>query len=348
VAVKWLRRVVQALAVVYPVSLLATAAALRWVGEGFWLTTVGLYLPRVGFAAPLPLIAGALLAFRMRRLLWTQAASVVLIVFPLMGFVFPWRPSADPNAPTLRLLSFNVDSGHGGAEAVVDQIDKYSPDIVVLQELGGNESFARLLGSRYPTVRVSGQFVLATRYTVTATVEPDPLPYYGRLRSPRFIEYALDTPLGPIALFNVHPISPREGLYALRGEHGLRQEIGSGRLFASSAAPVIEINVGLRNLQVQALSKAASRETGAVIIAGDTNLPGLSRILGRYLSGYEDAFVQAGWGFGYTFPTNKWRPWMRIDRILANDRLRFVRFEVPHTVVSDHRCVVGDLQGARP
>jgi endonuclease/exonuclease/phosphatase family metal-dependent hydrolase len=83
-----------------------------------------------------------------------------------------------------------------------------------------------------------------------------------------------------------------------------------------------------------------------VVIGGDTNLPGLSVVLGEYLSGFRDGFSQAGWGFGYTYPTDKWRPWMRIDRILASNALRFTGFEVGQSKVSDHRCVVADLQRA--
>jgi vancomycin resistance protein VanJ len=346
--VKGLRLVVRTLGVAYPVSLLAVALLLRFVGEGFWLTTFALYLPRIGFALPLPFVAGGLFFCRMRRLLWLQAASILLVVFPLMGFVVPWRAAKDLNAPTLRVLSFNVDSGFGGAEAIVEQIDRYSPDVVLLEESGNPEAFNRVLESRYPTVVVSGQFVVATRYGISATVEPDRLPYYGQLRSPRFIRQVLESPLGPIVFYTVHPISPREALFAVRGENGLRKEVLSGRVFASAAAPLIGINAGLRTLQIQTIAEAAARETGPVVIAGDTNLPGLSRTLHRYLSGYEDAFAKAGWGFGYTFPTNKWRPWMRIDRILTNDRLRAVRFEVGQGKLSDHRCVVADLQSDHP
>ena len=88
-------------------------------------------------------------------------------------------------------------------------------------------------------------------------------------------------------------------------------------------------------------------EKGPVIIAGDTNLPGLSFVFHRSLSGFQDGFTRAGWGFGYTFPTNH-VPWMRIDRVLASDELRFVRFEVGKSLVSDHHCVVADLQRRSP
>jgi vancomycin resistance protein VanJ len=346
---RWLPRIVRALAVAYPVSLVAVALLFRYVGEGWWMTTVALYLPRIGFALPLPFIAAGLSAYRMRRLLWLQAASALLVVFPLMGFVLSWPVSADDKAPTMRVLSMNVDSGRRGAAEVVAEIDRYSPDVVLLQELGDNDAFGPLLRTHYPTVHVSGQFLLATRYGLSSVIEPPKLPYITENRSPRFIEYLLDTPLGSVHVYNVHPISPREALSAVRGDEGLKREIGTGRIFEGAAAPLVEHNAGLRTLQVQTIWESALHETRPVVIAGDTNLPGLSRTLARtWASGLQDGFSRAGWGFGYTFPTNKLRPWMRIDRIFASDHLRFVGFQVSPSRVSDHRGVVADLQAASP
>jgi endonuclease/exonuclease/phosphatase family metal-dependent hydrolase len=100
---------------------------------------------------------------------------------------------------------------------------------------------------------------------------------------------------------------------------------------------------------VRTFSSLAGGETEPVVIAGDTNLPGLSLVFARYLSGYQDGFEKAGWGFGYTYPTNKNRPpWMRIDRILATASLRFERFEVGASSASDHRCVVADIRSREP
>jgi endonuclease/exonuclease/phosphatase (EEP) superfamily protein YafD len=336
-AAKRLPSLVRALAVAYPVSLVVVIAMLRWVGESWWLTAGALYLPRILFAVPLPLLAIALHRLRMPRLLQLQAASVVLIVFPLMGFVPPWPTSSDPHAPTMRVLSFNVNSGAGGLDAVVQEIESHSPDVVLLQETGDAERVAGALRSRYSTVHFWDQFVVATRYPVTSTVTSDMLTYDGKPHRARFLKDVVETPLGRVVVYDVHPTSPREGL---RTMHGVRT------MLRGTSAAVVGANVGLRTLQVKAIAEAAAAETDPVVIGGDTNLPGLSAVLGQYLSGYDDGFTRASWGFGYTFPTDKWRPWMRIDRILASSALRFTRFEVGQSTVSDHRCVVADLQRA--
>jgi vancomycin resistance protein VanJ len=338
----WATRAVKALAVLYPLSLLGVTGALHYVGEQWWVTSVGLYLPRVGFGLPLPFVALLLLVLGQKRWVWTQLASAAVLVFVLMGFVLPWPHSAHPGAPVLKVLSYNIDSARAGVGGIVQEIDAHSPDVVFLQEVGRADDLGRLLKSRYPTVNATNQFVLASRYPLSAFEDQDKLPYLGRQRSPRFLRYVLDTPLGRIVFYSVHPNSPREALAAVHGQ-GLRREILSGRLFSGAAAPVVKENTGLRKLQVETFSEAAAKETGPVVIAGDTNLPWLSGLFGHYLSAYQDGFQKASWGFGYTFPNDR-RPWMRIDRILATAQLRFVRFDVGTSVASDHRCVMAELQ----
>ena len=340
----WLRRACTALAVLYPVCLLGAVLAFRFIGEKWWVTGAALYLPRVGFAAPLPFIAIALSGLRLYKLLWTQLPAILVILFPLMGLALPGRAQTAGSAPVLRVLSYNINSALGGVDNLVEEIERYSPDVVILEEMSSHDRIELALQSRYGSIRVSGQFLVASRFPIVSSYEPEKVTLHGRARSPRFIRVAIETPIGQVALYSVHPLSPREGLQVLRGE-GLRRELFSGRLLAGSKARKFKDDADLRTLQVQDFAEAAAREPGPTVIAGDTNLPDLSPILNRYLSAYQDGFAKVGSGFGYTFPTDHGRPpWMRIDRIFANDELRFVKFEVGHSLASDHLCVIADLQ----
>ena len=346
----WLRRGVAALGVLYPATLLALIPALLYVGERWWVTGIILYLPRIFLGLPLPIIVGLLAVYRMRRLLALQVVSCLLWLGPLMGFVLPWTSGSDAHAPSVRVMSYNIDSLNAGEARVFEELDRFSPDIVALEEIGGGGEQRRLvelLTPRYRAVRSSGQFVVASRYPIVSTVDPERLPLNGVMRSPRFIELVLDTPLGKLALYVVHPISPREGFVKIRGA-GVRREVLSGRLFVGLNAPTLRVNNALRRLQVQTFSRFALNEPYPVVIAGDTNLPGLSAWLHDYLSPFDDAFRAAGWGFGYTFPANRRRPWMRLDRILTSPSLQAVRFEVGKSKASDHHCVVADLQRRTP
>jgi endonuclease/exonuclease/phosphatase (EEP) superfamily protein YafD len=258
-----------------------------------------------------------------------------------MGFNLPRPTPSDRAAPTLRVLSYNLNSSHGGSANVVAEIAKYSPDIVLLEEVGFESTVAPLLRGRYPTVQAMDEFIVASRFPITSRVVADRAHYFAK--SARWMQQVVETPIGPLAIYIVHFQSPREGLDAVRG--GIERGLLDGKAVAMGREQRVRHNAELRGLQVQAVAEAARREPGAVLIAGDTNLPSLSVILNRELAGFQDGFAKAGWGFGYTFPTTH-GVWMRIDRMLANDKLRFVHFEVGDSPVSDHDCIVADLQRA--
>lgn len=321
--------------------LAVVAGLLHLVGESHWATTVGLYLPAVGYLVPaLPL---ALLAVWCgpRPLIVAPIVGAALALGPLMGFRWAWGSSDE--GPHLRVLSYNVDTLSGGVAAVVEQILAHDADLVLLQESNyDEEKLIELLSRVYPHVERSTQFMLASRFPVRETTKPSRLRYFEDLRSPRFLRYRIETPLGLLAVYNVHPLSPRDGLTAVRGE-GLRRELGSGRLFRGAQRRVVEVNTGLRTLQVETIGRMAREEDVPVIVAGDLNLPSPSPLLRRSLGFLQDGFDAAGRGFGYTFPSRS--PFLRLDRVMVSEGLRVVRFEVACGRVSDHHCVIADLTG---
>ncbi len=338
---KWLVRLVAIVAISYPLALAVVVVALRAIGERWWVTATALYLPRAAFALPLPFIVGALVVQRRWRLLATQLLAAALLAFPLMGLVLPHFHRRQ-DGPSIRVFSLNANGGLAGPDVLLTSIDRYAADVVLLEEivLGPDDPLFRGLRSRYPTVVTSSQFVVASRFPLSPIDEPDRLDYSGRKRSPRYIRMVVDTPLGSVALYGVHPISPREDFYSIRG-HGLRHELLSGRFFQGAAAPVVQANSGLRAAQIESIAERSGRETLPVLIAGDTNLPDLSPLLGTLSAGREDGFRGAGSGLGYTFPAS--HPWMRIDRMFADAALRFETFEVGCAGASDHLCIVAQL-----
>jgi endonuclease/exonuclease/phosphatase family metal-dependent hydrolase len=159
----------------------------------------------------------------------------------------------------------------------------------------------------------------------------------------RFARFTLETSLGAIDFYNVHAVSARSALSHFRMFHQWVPS-RSDRLHAS-------LNTQLREEQIRRLAEAARKSKHPVLIAGDINLPVLSRLERDYLGDFQDAFDKAGNGFGYTFPTiGPWvaliGPWMRIDRILAGPELRFLRFFVGGGLGSDHCPVVADVAAA--
>src|SRR5581483_3659310 len=128
---RWLLRIV---AFGYPLALLGVVIAFRFVGERFWMLTAALYLPRLGFALPLPFITIWILLARAHRLLLTQLVAALLIVFPLMGLSLSTGARPTPGVFQFRVLSFNIDADAFGVEAILRPILKANADLILLQE----------------------------------------------------------------------------------------------------------------------------------------------------------------------------------------------------------------------
>jgi endonuclease/exonuclease/phosphatase family metal-dependent hydrolase len=350
---RWLRRGSVALAAGYLAGLLAAVAALRLGGERTWITTILLYLPRFGFALPLPVVALALLVCGPRRLLWGLPVALALLLFPLMGcklglgrLLAPaaragGADGADVRRP-MRVMTFNIATGQHPDE-LVDTVRAAAPDVLVVQEYNPQiEDTLRELDAIAGFHRhTADQFSIASRYPISGVYLPPKLDLAGSVpRSARFVRYVLATPGGPLTVINVHPVSPRNGLEEMRGD-GLLHGLLRGRIGEQQGIAAMRANSRLRLVQAEAIAAEARRSPHPLLIAGDTNMPGLSWILGHALGDYRDAFAEVGRGFGYTFPTG--RPWMRIDRILGDGRVAFHRCEVLHSAASDHLPVVADV-----
>lgn len=325
-------------AVAYPLAIGGVIVALALVGETWWPTVVALYLPRVAFAVPLPLIVLALVIWGPRWLLVGQAIAAALIVFPLMGLELGSAASS-ASGPTVKIFSYNVDFGHVSRPDVRKEIMTAGADVVLLQGMDQRitEPMQQFF-TGFETRRV-GEFFVASRFPIQELIEP---PHLDEDHLAGFIRVTLETPMGLIDVYNVHPVSPRRGFEAIRGD-ALREGIASGRVLSGDGSDRVERNTDLRARQVAALAAHARTASNPVIIAGDTNLPGLSPLFRDQLGTFQDGFAEVGRGFGYTFPAHGWIPWMRIDRVLAGPQLRFVSFAVGQGQGSDHLCVIAVL-----
>jgi endonuclease/exonuclease/phosphatase (EEP) superfamily protein YafD len=328
----------------YVGALVALAIAFRFVGEDAWIVTGLMYLPRALFALPLVFTLPAAVYAGPRWLLATQVAAGLIVLFPLMGLeLHPFAPRAAPASAKIRLLSYNVYFGNMGCDAIGREIASHAPDVVLLQ--AGGRRCVRAIAAQDPSFHVQAdrEFALATRFTVRDVYHPPDLAGPPAIPA-RFVRYTLETPIGVVDLYGVHPYSPRHAFEAVRG-----QVLGDPD--DEPRAPeggTVNVNASTRERQIAAVAGAAASSTNPVVVAGDTNLPGLSRVYAKYLGSgsLSDGFAAVGNGFGYTFPA-RWKlhlgPWMRIDRILAGPELRFLRFEVGGRDASDHCPVIADI-----
>jgi endonuclease/exonuclease/phosphatase (EEP) superfamily protein YafD len=312
--------VVAVTAVGYLLALLALVAAFWLIGERWWVTATALYLPRIGWALPLPFLIIALLLLRSYWLLLTQLAALVVVLFPLMGMRLNSPRALTPGAMHFRIFTLNIGYGQNSIANVLARIRDAHADVIVLEAVSEDnvaELRAGLDGLSFQTL---DQFVVASRFPVDEPFIPaktnnddEPLPY---------MRCRVHTPMRPIRLYATHPTSPHSAFNQVRGE-GLRDQILSGRAFQVDVSGDVERNALFRVDQVRELAEDATLSPDPVLIAGDTNLPGLSWAFAHWLGGYQDAFAEAGFGFGYTYPAHK-KVWMRIDRILGGPQFRFL------------------------
>jgi endonuclease/exonuclease/phosphatase (EEP) superfamily protein YafD len=306
-----------------------------FVGERSWAVMLLLYVPRALFLLPAVAIGLLLLRTGQRRLLWTQAICAMLVLWPLMGLhiALPRRE----RGVSLRLLTYNVWAGALGAEAIRREVLEARPDVVLFQATtqAADDAF-RGPAFRGWAVRRAGPYSIATRYRIDEVEVPTEAPSSN---GPPFVRFLVETPLGPIDVFSIHPQSLRGTFSALPPGCSWRRTLRDG-----CAVLALRKNRAQRERQVRAVAEAAARSQNLVVIAGDINLPGMSRLQERELGRYQDGFLEAGTGFGYTFPANGFAAWLRLDRILAGPGLRFAAFGVGGDGGSDHRPVWADVQ----
>jgi vancomycin resistance protein VanJ len=334
------RRLARILAALYLIALVLVPVAFRLVGERSWIITMAMYLPRLGFLLPMPFVAGALVATgdRLRGLAVAVVATLVGI-FPLMGYQISGR--AEQAEHSLRLMSWNTYHGRIDNEAIRRKVDEEKPDIFLAQAFGHRtKELFRADPGGYVTA-ADDEFFIATRYPIVDKYVPPPFADDSN-HKPSYVRYTLETPLGLVDVFNIHPRSPRTGVERLRGL-GLRTRLMQGDIPDDAAQPIAE-NTALRRRQVEAVVEAMRSAKHPILVAGDTNLPTLSWLFANAFSQLRDGFSEAGSGFGYTFPAK--RPWLRIDRVLADASFRFLRFQVGSIIASDHHYVIAEL--ARP
>lgn len=339
---KTLRRTTVLAAYVYLVGVTAFTVFVRAYAGDSWFGALALYAPRHVFLVPIPGLALALVLAKRQSALWTQALTLGVVLFPLMGLTLPGPRVYALGTPALRVLSFNVDSGLAGVPRIVAAVERIDADIVALQEAkAATAELESALAKRYRYVEERPYSLIASRFPIVEVTDHAKIAIGDWSRSTRFQRHVLQLPSGRLAFYNVHPISPRGALNIHRFRHAFHA-FRTGEAVNHESISALEYNVELRRRQIEEVSRLALAERGPVVLAGDFNLPALSQVFQSNLGTFQDGFSVAGAGFGYTFPARF--PWMRLDRVLASYDLRIVDFAVDCAGLSDHHCVVAEIR----
>jgi vancomycin resistance protein VanJ len=317
----------RAATIVHLAVLLGATAVVVFAGDLYWPVALFMLLPLPAIAAPAALVVPAFALLGHWR--WVLAEAIALLVAAI--FLFGANISApDSRRPTFRLLAWNVHFGDAGVEAFARELRSVAPDVAVFEAT--NHDAHNALVSAFPSFHVErlASYSIASRFPIRERSVPWEL---ATRSGPPWARFTVETPSGPVKIFAVHPVSQRGAFYETFRHGGLRRAF-------RVAYDLFTEDYERRERELSSLAREAAAAGPRVLVAGDFNVAGRSRLLASLFPDFQDSFVERGTGFGYTFPVR--HPFLRLDRILGKG-FRFVRTGVGGKEASDHRPVYADV-----
>ncbi len=285
----------------------------------------------MGLYAPLPFLCLVLLLTRQHR-------ALLLLCLPLAVFVFKYGqlfiPQPTESGPTLRLMSWNLLYNNENMHGIVHAIEREKPDIIAVQELARPQSYAlsKSLEAQYPyqLLRPSDDtsgLGIFSRFPITEG-------FPAKLSGPHcrcqhaFITINSQT----IEIINVHPHIP----------HIYTSSIRSFKL-------PIGIDSATQRDTFEELVKRIKLRKLPLLVLGDLNTTERQQSYIELSEHLDDAFREAGWGLGLTYPQNyrlRQVPipaFMRLDYILYSQEWSANAAWINTATGSDHAYVVAEL-----
>ena len=332
----------------YAVALCGGLLWLEYAGDSWWLTWPLLYVPSALFLLPLLALSPCALLLDWRQL--AVHGLCVLAVFLLYEDV-EWHRARSPREGRLavRILSNNI--GQHGKYPLTPFVEQHDPDIILLQEAARRgEGYVKQYGARGLHTAFVGEFVCASRFPVVESALLAETTCDGRPVAARFV---LDAPERKLVVYNVHLASPRELLGKLRGRGLVAQLLHEAGVSAGRDYRAPE-QVAERLAAARKLADRIAGETGAVLVAGDFNVPARGRAYHLLAGSLADAFEARGRGYGFTFPGRTrnpltlFGPWLRLDLVFAGKGWRVLDCQVEPRRPSQHRALVATLEWDGP
>lgn len=339
---KLTRLVVVAIADMVTLAALIAIALRLLVGEQWELVAIlnsVLHLLLIGAVS-----ATLVHVWQRRRVLIIASVVVVGYFIVSYGTVFlPNRILAAPTRADLRVMTYNLHAEINHLEAILAVLREADADVIALQEVSvkASEYFAEELSSQYPhaayhvfdNAPILGQAVLS-KYPIEDDLYWRNTDIKYHLAHQRVVVRVNNTLL---VLYNAHPIHP------------LFKE---GRWFYTE----------VRTAEIQSVLARAELDTGNVLVIGDFNMSDQSEDYTMVTQTYRDAYRDAGWGLGFTYPDYSMvyatygnivslplLPCVRLDYQFYRGDLAAVAAKVWHTSGgSDHRPVLVDYAFASP
>jgi vancomycin resistance protein VanJ len=293
-----------------------------------WLVLISSFMPWL-FA---PLVVIAIFGLVTHATMAPRAALILLAVFAILyGLLFLPKPPAAGTTSGITVMTFNLGPGVSKPSEIADAVAAEDADIVVMQEmvLATATAIRNKLANRYP------HRVLDSGTTSRGILSRYPLQNLRWLRTGS-AERATATVQLIVDKHLVSLIAPHLPQPTLRW---------SGTLHLPNGMDSSE-----HDQELSEILQWVKQATGTVVLAGDFNMSDQAKGYGLVASNLRDAYREAGWGFGFTFP-NRLRtspipiptPVLRIDYIFHSADLVAQSARVECKGGSDHCYVIARL-----
>lgn len=287
----------------------------KWIVVEFFNTFAQLlWLPTL-------ILIPMMLLFREWRLASMMIPAMCVLLF-IWGDMYLPNETVAPQAHDvqIRVLTYNIYAGNSEPDAYVQAIRETDADIVALQEL--NYSHTEILAAEYPYLAfhpggTHGQGLIS-RYPILEDTYWQ-FDYLLHALGHQRTELAINDTT-TIVLYNVHPSHP-----------GMQNNA---------------FNPEFRSREIADIISLTAQETLPTLLVGDFNMPDFSEDYRNITGDFQDTFHEAGYGFGWTFPTLNGHDYsvLRLDYIFADNAFRSVNSIVwDSSYGSDHRGLYTDL-----
>lgn len=330
-----MRGLVALLTGAYALGLLAfLLLRLIWGDRFWWLAFLSNFTPWY-FAAlfvllPLPILC------RVKHPVLLMLPLVLLGVFWFGRLYLPKAQGQAGNAPTLKVVSFNVWGDNRNLDDVEDWLREMKADVVLTQEIPpawADETVAAM-NKVYP---YQANMSVDVRYwgnnswsrTPILAVENFDLEADG---TPSHSRIVIEVDGQQVAVYNIHLFVPMRDTPRF-----------STRLDFSYLGMMLKYDDRERNAQIVRLIERLESELLPYIVAGDFNMSDQNRVYNDLTAVMHDSFREVGTGLGTSWP-NMQRirllrvipPLMRIDYIWHSDDFRAISAAQGPYLGSDH------------
>lgn len=346
---KFLHRGLLAVNVFFAVALLMSYLAIH-------ISPENLALPAFfGLAYPYILLINILLAIAWAVMLRYEALISVLVIavgYTHLSNYFQLTRSNGNKEGTIKVMSYNLmlftdfgNQNYNSEKRVLEFLKSQQPDILCLQEfyvdgdpVQKDKSVVNALGGKYYShmkVTRSGK----NRYLGIVTYSKFPIVGKGEIIHPKSSSLTIFTDIiikkDTFRIFNNHLQSFRLKVM----ERSFFEEMAS-QYDKEALGEMKNLSVTLKRAfirraqQAQVVKGQINHSRYPVIVAGDFNDTPVSYTYRKIRKGLNDAFVNSGYGAGFTYKGNY--PANRIDYILYDDALTCKYFDIIRVRFSDH------------